>query len=126
MSGLLSFIARRPLRKQGVELRHGPRPEGLVPTNPGASFIEGRLPQTKTVYAPFDPALDQTGLLQDLQMFRNRRLGRAELTAQFARAAGLALAQRIDHRSARAVSERVEGSIEARNTLHSHMAIQSR
>ena len=50
-------------------------------------------------------------------------LGGAKLAAEFAGAAGLALRQRMNHRTTGAVGQRVKGEIESRAEIHSQMTI---
>src|SRR5207302_11428216 len=100
-------------------------PKGLVTRNPSARLFQPPLAQPEPMDAPFDGALDETGLLEDLQVSRNGGLGGAEPAAQLAGAAGPASREQIDHRAAGAVGQGAKDAIQVGNISHSHVTIRS-
>src|SRR5260370_867710 len=71
-------LPRGPPQKP-VELDDRPRPERPMARDPARRIVEWLPAQSKPMDAPVDRALDQPGSLEHLQVFRDSRLGGAEL-----------------------------------------------
>jgi len=94
-----------------------------MPRNPAAGVLQRLSTQSEPMDAPFDGAFDEPGLFEHLEVLRNRRLGGAEPAAELAGASGVALRQRMNHRTAGAVGQSSKCVIEAGGASHSHMTI---
>jgi hypothetical protein len=75
---------------------------------PSARVLQRFSAEPKPVHAAFNAARDQSCLFQYLEVFRNRGLGRIELTPEFAGAVCLAVCKRANHRAACPVGQGVE------------------
>jgi hypothetical protein len=73
--------------------------------------------------APFDLAFHYSGFFQDFEVLGYGGLGGSKLAAEVTGAAGLALRQRMNHRTTRAVGQSVKDEIESRAGIHRQMTI---
>src|SRR5258708_2238663 len=107
-----SDIIAGDLRQQAIELIDGPCPERLMTRDPPSRIPQRLLAQPEPMDTALDFPFNQPGLLQHFQVLRDRGLGRAELTAELARAPGLAPRQCTNHRPAGAVGQGSKREIE--------------
>src|SRR6516225_10657790 len=102
------------LRQKLIELVDGSFPERFVTRNPSACLFKRSPAQPKQMYPSFYFALHYAGLFKDFQVFGDCGLGRTEVAPEIAGATGLAVRQRMNHRTSGAVREGVKGEIKDR------------
>src|SRR6185437_8606275 len=118
-----SAVIARPLQQKPLQLIGSAFPEGLLTRNPSAGLFKGLASQPEPMDAALHPSLYDSGFFQHFEVLGNGGLGRAELAAQFAGAAAFPFCKRMNHRAPSAIGQCMEGEIERRARIHSHMTI---
>lgn len=96
--------------RQGVELVF---PEHAVLRDPASGILHGLGREAAAVNAAVDFAFEESGGLQDAQVFRNGREGDVERRGQFGDG-GLAEGQARKNGAARRIGKRAKGGVEGR------------